>query len=647
MKWKKSFVGISIVLAVVAFSAFNEKDKNPADLATEYYHNSLDSFVAQADRFSQTLAKFESGDITASGIHQNFAELRRAFKNTETLFAYIDPEFVKDFINGAPLPRLDRASANLIEISPQGLQRMGELVFDDLKNKQIFEELNQLSRSLENDLAEAISFQKSVVLTDRIVLEAARLELVRILTLGITGFDNPSGDFALEEAVVTLRSCERLIRPYLTEVNKELANETQYAFDRGQYFLETQTDFGRFDRLAFLREVINTLYKNIRDIHIELQIETISEISDIAQPLNFSSDNIFADDFLNRAYFGGFLRTEKLREMENLGRLLFFDPILSSNNQRACASCHNPKKGFADGLEKSIATNPADTVFRNAPTLINAVYAKSYFYDLRADKLTNQLEHVVFSHGEFNTDFQAIFKKLEASDTYLGLFNEAYPFLETGKISQHAISTSIAAYVSSLSSFDSSFDKYVRGEFENIDTRVYQGFNLFMGKAACGTCHFAPVFSGLLPPDFQDSESEVLGVPLMSGDSGMVVLDTDPGRAGSKRPADAHWIFENSFKTVSVRNAALTAPYMHNGIFKDLHAVVNFYEKGGGIGHGIDVKNQTLPSEPLLLTDHEKDCLVAFMEALSDTSSLGAIPKNLPQFDNHPEWNARIIGGSY
>jgi cytochrome c peroxidase len=143
-----------------------------------------------------------------------------------------------------------------------------------------------------------------------------------------------------------------------------------------------------------------------------------------------------------------------------------------------------------------------------------------------------------------------------------------------------------------------------------------RGFNLFMGKARCGTCHFAPLFNGTVPPGFTESEVEVIGVPARA--SRHAPLDPDRGAGASDR-APLH---DFAFKTPTVRNVAVTAPYMHNGVFRTLAEVVEFYDAGGGAGLGLRVPNQTLSADSLHLTLREKRDLVAFMRALTDTSGV-------------------------
>ena len=141
-----------------------------------------------------------------------------------------------------------------------------------------------------------------------------------------------------------------------------------------------------------------------------------------------------------------------------------------------------------------------------------------------------------------------------------------------------------------------------------------------MGKAACATCHFVPTFAGLVPPLYNENESEILGVlanPLESSPK----LDEDKGRLDNQIYNEYAWIYERSVKTTTVRNAALTAPYFHNGAYPTLDQVIDFYNKGGGGGLGLNVTNQTLPPDPLNLTEPEVKALIAFMTSLNDVSA--------------------------
>jgi cytochrome c peroxidase len=147
-----------------------------------------------------------------------------------------------------------------------------------------------------------------------------------------------------------------------------------------------------------------------------------------------------------------------------------------------------------------------------------------------------------------------------------------------------------------------------------------------MGKAACATCHYAPTFSGLVPPLFHENESEVLGVLAKPN---TLDVDSDPGRIENQFKEDKEEIYRKSFKIMTVRNVKLTAPYFHNGNYKTLKEVVEFYNKGGAAGLGLtyEVPNQTLPPDKLHLSKKEVEALIAFMESLTDNPF--ATPKAL------------------
>ena len=275
--------------------------------------------------------------------------------------------------------------------------------------------------------------------------------------------------------------------------------------------------------------------------------------------------------------------------------------------------------------------------------MLNAVYARKFFWDLRADNLDRQAEHVILNDKEFHSSYPEMLDKLNQSEEYIQLFSEAFNWKNPQDIKRSTFSMTLTAYTASLQSLNSSFDQYVRGEVTELDEAIKRGFNLFMGKAVCGTCHFAPHFSGLVPPLFQENESEILGVPASVEEK---ELDEDKGRAASGVVHDASPIYSFSFKTPTVRNTEFTAPYMHNGVYDSLEQVLNFYDNGGGEGLGYEVPNQTLPSSKLNLTDQEKSDLIAFMKSLSDTSKVFKVPLSLPKFPDQ-ELNERTIGGNY
>jgi cytochrome c peroxidase len=189
---------------------------------------------------------------------------------------------------------------------------------------------------------------------------------------------------------------------------------------------------------------------------------------------------------------------------------------------------------------------------------------------------------------------------------------------------------------------NSRFDRAMRGEPTLLRPNERRGFNLFMGKAQCGTCHFVPLFNGVAPPTYLSDEVEVVGVPTKAVSRG-ATIDPDSGRAAIDH-LGGHL---HAFKTPTVRNAALAGAYMHNGVYRTLDQVMNFYNHGGGSGLGAQVPNATLATDALHLSGQEQRDIIAFLKTLVDTAGLTARPSRLPRFEHSERLNNRPIGGVY
>jgi cytochrome c peroxidase len=292
-----------------------------------------------------------------------------------------------------------------------------------------------------------------------------------------------------------------------------------------------------------------------------------------------------------------------------LGESLFYDTRLSKNGRFSCATCHQPDKYFTDqiALSANIHGNPLP---RNTPTLVNAAYQTTYFWDMRAWNLELQAKAVIDNALEMHGSIDSVCRLLNRDEKLLGQVREAYRNPDIN-INAGLVTSLLAIYQRSLTGLNSPFDRYMLGNEQAISPDAVAGFNLFMGKAKCGTCHFIPLFSGLVPPDYNKMESEIIGTPSTRANHS---LHNDSGRYHiNPVPAYLH-----AFKTPTVRNASFTFPYMHNGVYHTLEEVVDFYNKGGGEGTGYTVPGQTLPSDPLNLTETESKQLVAFINSLTD-----------------------------
>jgi cytochrome c peroxidase len=575
-------------------------------------------FVAFQDEVN-ALVQISTNNVTELNLQKQITKTRLAYKKVEYIFAYNNTNFSNTFINGAPLTKFDEdfTGGNILE--PNGLQTLDEVIFGE-KVLENLKEIHTLALDLKERVNQIAAADVPLQTNQQAIIEAQRSGIIRIFTLGLTGFDTPGSLNAIEESLVSLETMHHDFLFYeltLEPKAKEKFNEVNEIYRKGIKILKKHTDFNDFDRMSFLKEIVNPLYKELLEFQIVNNIK-VERFKFHAQ--NYMSKNIVSEDFLDTNYYAYFtyLPLENSGSIA-LGKALFNDPTLSKSGTMSCVSCHDPKKGFADGLARSPTNNSKIVTDRNSPTVINAGYSTRYFWDMRAFDLEKQVGHVVDNTGEFNTTFDEISQKLRRNPKYVEMFKNVYHGIDKQDINPRSISNAIAAYVNSLKSFNSDFDKYVRGEIDNYPEEAIRGFNIFAGKAACATCHFTPVFNGSVPPFYTDSESEVLGITI-GFDSINPQKDMDLGRFANGIPQDKKPFYKNSFKTVTLRNIELTAPYMHNGSFNTLEEVIDFYNLGGGAGMGLDMENQTLPAAPLELTKKEKEDLISFLKTLTDAN---------------------------
>ncbi|KOS06747.1 cytochrome C peroxidase [Flavobacterium akiainvivens] len=604
----KAAIVVSCVLIFIGLYSFSpDKNYTAISIIQQY---ALD-FKNATETLDQTAVAFEKGTITVDSLQHVMGDTRLKYKKIEFYLAYHYPEYIKESINGAPLMQIEKEGTQPKVIPPVGLQVLDETVFSDNPAEQK-NEISALAKRLRNNYLVLYTGLSANAIATSGNISAMRLQLVRIFSLGVTGFDTPGSLNGLEEAKASLEGMRTFFASEYT--SSAHFNTNISLLDFGIDYLGTKNSFDDFDRLEFFKKCIDPLYKNLGLVE-NVPDENLAGTSS----WNPKSQSIFGTDFLDPYFYSQLKPGEDSAELRNLGKSLFYDPLLSTGSTMSCATCHDPKKGFADGLPKSASSVQGKTVLRNAPTLLNAVYADRYFYDLRAFTLEQQAEHVIFNPEEFNTAYSSILKKLEDSPQYKQQFKKVF-----GKkgLTRENFSKALASYVLSLQSFNSPFDKYIRGESTDLPKEVKDGFNLFAGKAACATCHFMPTFAGLVPPFYNENESEILGV-LANPRDPKSRLDEDKGRMNNDVRAEWAWIYERSVKTTTVRNAGLTAPYFHNGAYTTLEEVIDFYNQGGGQGMGHTVTNQTLPPDALNLTDYEKKALIAFINALTDTASAG------------------------
>jgi len=469
-----------------------------------------------------------------------------------------------------------------------------------------------------------------------------RLYLLNLSAIYTTGFECPDGKSVIPELLGMMRSVDGIYTAFGKQFPKQaLSTEYREQYRAALAFVAAQpSEFEAFDHFTFLRDYVNALYG--------LNTAQMQEHSVVTRSLVDYSLNDAPTIFDKNLYTGqstkGIFRrvkdAEALAELDRVGKLLFYDPILSGNNQRSCASCHKPTQFFTDTTVRTPAHfNGAEILPRNTPSLIGALHNHLVMADGGHLSLQNQSTAVIINAVEMSgTDAATVLQKIMSCGEYKTAFQKLLKYTpQEPEVTMEHVASAITFYYTKFSGYYAPFDDAMdRGK--TLEPAAVAGFNLFMGKAQCATCHFVPGFNGVKPP-YIGSEFEVLGTP---ADTAYDALSPDKGR-WEINPA---YETLGAFRTGTVRNAARTAPYMHNGVFRTMDQLLEFYNGGGGAGRGLHVPNQTLAADSLHLTTAEKAQLTAFISSLTERVVPEAPPTRLPRSSNKA-FNSRRVGGEY
>jgi cytochrome c peroxidase len=605
MKSTRDYIITAIVVIFLLVTGMGAiRMESSEQILTRQYFTRLNFFHEQMMDLQEAVNR----KLPADSLQNKFKRARLTYKSVELFIEYYFPNYY-NLLNPPPIRMAEDHQ------DPQGMQVIEEQVFKEGGPGDYRKLLGDMYK-LNGAIYSLVEFER-IFSVNNYLPDALIEELYRIIALGITGFDSPVSLQSIPENAVAIRS----VRESLEIAGAEWAGSDQPGYlrvlgllEKAEQYCMTHQDFDGFDRMHLIREYLNPAcewlgkVKLERRVYDKVKISTIPQYSAVAKYYS-----LFDYRFVSPRFFSADSSMPS-PEMIAIGRKLFADPVLAGNNQRSCASCHDPAKGFTDGLERSLTLDGINTVPRNAPTLWNSSLQRDLFYDHRQRFMENLVDEVLANKDEMNSSAQLVAEKITTREDYRDLALKAFG---DANMTPRRVNKAIASYVRSLISLNSRFDLYMRGHQGAMTKEEILGFNIFMGKGKCGTCHFVPLFNGSKPPLFNIIESEVIGVP-GNADSLHPVADGDIGRI----KISGNPVHDNSFKTPTVRNIELTGPYMHNGVYKTLEEVVEFYNKGGGAGLGIPIQNQTLPFDKLSLSGAEKKALVAFMRSLTDTTQL-------------------------
>ncbi len=578
-----------IVILTFACQSNNYENLTPIEKTKQ---NLIQNYILLAKN-SKKLDSLIQKTSDIENAQNEFKNTRLHYKKIESFISLYFPETSKS-LNGAAIDKNDVHETSRKTEEATGFQKVEELLFtEEIDTKELKKQvgiLNGFVQSLKINI-------ENIQLSDSNIFEAQKLQMVRMMSLGISGFDSPIALHSIPEAKATIEGISEIITTFSNDEKfSEIISKTKAYLDKNQ-------NFNTFDRADFILKYCIPISNTIHEIQQKLKIKT----NPYTNAINLEKKNIFEEGAFNQDYFAPNYNQKPNTEQIALGEKLFFDPILSGNNQVSCATCHIPNQAYADHKIKAV---DGKTNSRNTPTLLNSAFQNVQFLDGRVTYLEDQAKSVINNKDEMHGSFGNALKKIKSNVSYQKNFNKVYT--NKKEITEQNLLKSLASYVRSLSKLNSKFDNYLRGKTQLTQSEK-NGFNLYMGKAKCATCHFFPLFNGSVPPLYNETESEVLGVPSKIAIQN-ATIDNDLGEfLITKAPLKKH-----AFKTPTVRNSSITYPYMHNGVYQTLEELIDFYNRGGGAGIGINTENQTLPTDKLNLTKSEVKNLTDFIKTLNN-----------------------------
>ena len=608
---------------------------------TEVYFDKLNRFDIQ---LTALINLTENSDLNSvidiKKIQEQIFHTRKQLKSIDFWLRYLEPVTYKK-ING-PLPVEWEFELNEKPKKKEGAGLTLAALYLEVDHI-LKDSLLNLIRASQN----ALKIFNSKVITGELqtpdhFFYCNRLYLLNLAAIYTTGFECPDTGKIIPELRSMLTDVNSIYKSFIESFSEtKLDDKYLTLYNNAIAFAESQPDdYSKFDHYTFIKEFVNPLFSMNQQLISKYRVNSRSN-SD--RTISNRCGSIFSKDLFRLQNSKGIFKEVKdentLSEIDHIGKLLFYDPLLSGNNQRSCVSCHKSKEYFTDtAFSSSLQFNRSDFLSRNTPSLVNVVYNQLLMLDGKHVTLQMQAQDVITNPIELNSNKDELLEKILSCPDYKKAFNDMKQYSsQPEEITFDHIISAITFYYSKFSEYSSPFDESMNG-VSDLDESARNGFNLFMSKAKCGTCHFVPHFNGVKPP-FVSTEFEVLGVP---EDTGFSQLSSDSGRYKLNRVSETL----NAFRTGSLRNTEFTKPYMHNGVFSTLSQVIDFYNTGGGEGRGLKVINQTLSPDSLHLTDAEKNELLVFINSLSEEIVFESPPADLPRSEIEM-YNYRKVGGEY
>ena len=431
---------------------------------------------------------------------------------------------------------------------------------------------------------------------------------------------------------------ENLLKQYNQTV--QISDGQIYSHMLRVFLIDSKKRIRNIYSTAFLHAdtITNDIETLLKEDHIALSA-VMGRVPMLVEKTPLAGKNSPANGLPNKQPYSS---EKSLAELEELGRQLFFDRKLSHNGTLSCGMCHIPQQGFTSNQLATAVGIEGRTVKRNTPTLLNVSYLSSLFHDSRESKLEQQIWSPLLAHNEMgNPSIDFVVKSIEANLNYKIAFRKIF---EEG-ITMRTIGKALAAYQHTLVAADSRADRYLySGEENALSKSEKNGYELFIGKGRCSACHLIQSESALFTDELAHNTGVGYQKAMTNNDSFFtakiaqdidVSYDVDYVSPSAEPPPSDLGKYEITevpsdrwkFRTPTLRNVELTAPYMHDGSFQTLGDVVGFYNQGG-------FNNPLLDSliKPLSLSETEEEELVSFLRSLTGRHVNSIVDRALQEF---------------
>lgn len=382
-----------ILIIIICTANFEPADISIKEKTDKYFLTEIRSTTEKLVSLKSSCQK----KVSLKTLRQQFMASRYAYKKLAVLSEYFNIYETK-FLNGPALKRVEDDTPETI-IPPQGFQAIEEILFSSptpgfhVQAGKLIDEMLVILNRMKSEPDRIYKFK------DDLVWDAIRSAIIRLISLGITGFDSPIAQNSLPEARSSIIGIKKMVTLFKNNVDARQSKTMSILvglLDRADTYLQIHNNFAGFDRLTFISSYLNPIYKQLSKIRIEAKVP----VPDGLSPVNYTAESIFQEDFFNINFFSPGSEYWKTDTRIELGKKLFSDPILSGAKDRSCASCHLPEKAFTDGRAVPYALDNKTNLIRNTPTLWNSALQTRQFFDNRSDILENQLKQVVHDTSE-------------------------------------------------------------------------------------------------------------------------------------------------------------------------------------------------------------------------------------------------------